>query len=626
MFSSSKSSKSKVWQSNQQKGRYDETIKVLEILSQGGIHIHGAHGVEAEIKGDPSLPDALDYLENHAQTSWVKELRKDPSVTWRHVSEEHKKWNKKVQGLTPEAMAMISLVAGLATCGAGGLIGAAATAQVGAFLGSALAGEIVCTMANAAYATLISRASISTINNRGNIGKVLKEQGSKQDVRSLVVSVAAAGLTYGIADRLGISQLANAPLNDRLQNTAVQTAVSTGLAASTGEQSIKQALQQGIRSVVSSVVGAAAANQIKDLYTDGIFDVFTHKLAHAGAGALDGAIFNKDPLKGATAGAIGAVVAETVGDSLPQSMDLNTRRNMALLTAATTAFLLGEDVNTAILATTIALEHNFCLSSREEEEASRKMWEVLTEKVIIPAVTTECPLLVDMQQTNLKFSGNIFTQAGYRLQNSQNLSPMEMCGLLHQQALALELIGQAQYMSTTYFGAGLEAFALFPAGVMGKGLRSGAQLPQFVKQIRNFSKFGRQINPTSPVWRLTPVNIVETPRLLSAPKGIPNAGGYIRSFVTEKSEVYYRVYSTRPDGAFLTKVPPKSRALAREGLALPPSNEATYIQEVFVPAGTRLQRSRALPVPEFGKRGSMEQFYLIDEIAKTNFKEGKFFQ
>ncbi|MBY0273459.1 MAG: hypothetical protein K2X02_08680 [Alphaproteobacteria bacterium] len=73
----------------------------------------------------------------------------------------------------------------------------------------------------------------------------------------------------------------------------------------------------------------------------------------------------------------------------------------------------------------------------------------------------------------------------------------------------------------------------------------------------------------------------------------------------------------------MTKTPPKTRALAKEGLALPPSNKATYIQEVHVPAGTRLQRSRALPVSSWDKRGGMEQFFLINEIPKTSFKEGK---
>ncbi|MBY0273454.1 MAG: hypothetical protein K2X02_08655 [Alphaproteobacteria bacterium] len=55
-------------------------------------------------------------------------------------------------------------------------------------------------------------------------------------------------------------------------------------------------------------------------------------------------------------------------------------------------------------------------------------------------------------------------------------------------------------------------------------------------------------------------------------------------------------------------------------MALPPSNTATYIQEVHVPAGTRLQRSRALPVSSWGKRGGMEQFQIIEkDIFKVKF-------
>ena len=60
---------------------------------------------------------------------------------------------------------------------------------------------------------------------------------------------------------------------------------------------------------------------------------------------------------------------------------------------------------------------------------------------------------------------------------------------------------------------------------------------------------------------------------------------------------------------------------AIEALALPPSNEALYIQEVLVPAGVRIQRSRALPA--FGKRGGAEQFELLDRIPEQFFKEGK---
>jgi len=321
---------------------------------------------------------------------------------------------------------------------------------------------------------------------------MLKEQGSKQNVRSLLTATAVAGLTYGIAHQLGISQLPNAPLNDSVQKTAVQTAVSTSLALGTGEKNVGEIAVQGVRGIVTSVAGAGMSNQIKDWYTDGILNFITHKLAHAGAGAVEGAIFSKDSAKGAAAGAIGAFVAETVGDSLPQSMDINTRRNIALLTAATTAFLLGEDVNTAILAATIAIENNMCFSSREEELAGQEMWSALTEKVIIPAVTTESPLWVDVKETMVTQTTALYAETTQALQK-QDLTWWQRMALKRQHAVEFEAMGHAQSITTTYFGKALEGVSLAPVGFVGKGLQSGAQLPQFMRQIGNFFKFERQI-------------------------------------------------------------------------------------------------------------------------------------
>lgn len=114
-------------------------------------------------------------------------------------------------------------------------------------------------------------------------------------------------------------------------------------------------------------------------------------------------------------------------------------------------------------------------------------------------------------------------------------------------------------------------------------------------------------------------------RLLTAGRDLPNAGGVIRSFVQESDQVYYRVFSgDRTVGSFLTATPPRSSAWAQEALSLPPGNTAQYIQEVLVPAGTRLQRSRALAVPEWGRfRGGAEQFQLLEHIPGQNFGAGR---
>jgi hypothetical protein len=115
--------------------------------------------------------------------------------------------------------------------------------------------------------------------------------------------------------------------------------------------------------------------------------------------------------------------------------------------------------------------------------------------------------------------------------------------------------------------------------------------------------------------------ITNSERLLTAGSDIPNAGGFITTFQQKVAKIYYRVFSgDRTVGSFLTAVPPKNRAFAQEALSLPPGNTAEYIQEVFVPASTLLQRSRALKVPQWGRfRGGAEQFQLLERIPVENF-------
>ena len=107
---------------------------------------------------------------------------------------------------------------------------------------------------------------------------------------------------------------------------------------------------------------------------------------------------------------------------------------------------------------------------------------------------------------------------------------------------------------------------------------------------------------------------------------IPNAGGKIRSFVTTQDQTFYRVSSglQGATGGFVTAVRPKSSAFAREALALPPWNDASLIQNVFVPSGTRIQRSRALG-GAFGKKGGAEQFELLEKLPDGFFGTRRFF-
>lgn len=100
--------------------------------------------------------------------------------------------------------------------------------------------------------------------------------------------------------------------------------------------------------------------------------------------------------------------------------------------------------------------------------------------------------------------------------------------------------------------------------------------------------------------------------------------GVKRQFVQAADRVFYRVYSSNTIGKWVTAVKPRSSAWAQEALSLPPGNTANYLQEVKIPAGTRLERSRASPMPEWNRqRGGAEQFEILDLLPPSSFGDGK---
>jgi hypothetical protein len=102
---------------------------------------------------------------------------------------------------------------------------------------------------------------------------------------------------------------------------------------------------------------------------------------------------------------------------------------------------------------------------------------------------------------------------------------------------------------------------------------------------------------------------------------VNNAGSPIRSFVTEADTTYSRVYSGESTtGRYLAGSPPANADAAVSGLALPPGNRADFIQEVMVPAGTRMQNSIASTA--FGQDGGLLQFELLERIDPKYFGPG----
>lgn len=106
---------------------------------------------------------------------------------------------------------------------------------------------------------------------------------------------------------------------------------------------------------------------------------------------------------------------------------------------------------------------------------------------------------------------------------------------------------------------------------------------------------------------------------------IRSTAGVLRTFEQNTDQIYYRVYSgDATAGKWLTSRPPSSSRAAQESLSLPPWNKATHVQEVLVPAGTLMRRSRASAVPEWARyRGGAEQYELLEAIPPANFGAGR---
>ncbi len=174
-----------VWQSQKGSGQIDETTRYAALTAGEAVKITAAKGVTAEIHtGVASLADTVAALAQQPQTAWIAQVAQRDDVTWKRVQEIHDAWDYKSQGLSGPASVVIAIA--IATQGAGaGLLGAAMGG--GALTGAGGA------MASAAFTSIVAQASLSLINNQGNLGAALKDLGSSSALKSLAVSVASAG-------------------------------------------------------------------------------------------------------------------------------------------------------------------------------------------------------------------------------------------------------------------------------------------------------------------------------------------------------------------------------------------------------------------------------------------------
>ncbi|HGO7258275.1 TPA: DUF637 domain-containing protein [Neisseria meningitidis] len=342
------SSKSALWQKQAGRGSNIETLQLPSFTGSVAPVLSAPGGYIVDIpKGN--LKTEIEKLAKQPEYAYLKQLQTAKNVDWKQVQLVYDKWDYKAEGLTGAGASIIALAVAAATGGVGaGLIGAAQ-------------GTTSAAIANAAFTSLATQASISLVNNKGNVGKTLKELGRSSTVKNLVVAAATAG----VADKIGASALNNVSDKQWINNLTVNLA-NAGSAAlintAVNGGSLKDNLEANILAALVNTAHGEAASKIKQLDQHYI----AHKIAHAIAGCAAAAA-NKGKCQD---GAIGAAVGEIVGEALvkntdfsdmtPEQLDLEVKKITAYakLAAGTVAGVTGGDVNTAAQTAQNAVENN----------------------------------------------------------------------------------------------------------------------------------------------------------------------------------------------------------------------------------------------------------------------------
>ncbi len=260
----------------------------------------------------------------------MAQLDNNPDVNWQQVQEIHDSWDYESQGLTGPAAALVAIAVAIATQG------------IGAGLVSANAGTVTAAAANAGFTSLASQASISLINNQGNIGSVLKELGSSDSIKGL----ATAMLTAGFQANAGIQFAGGQSVLGNVKQVVVNAGIKAGVNTAINGGSLGDNLKDSLIAGVVDLAGQELTQQIGDTETAGLTEAgdLTKTLAHAAVGCATAAAKGGD----CTSGAAGAAIAEQLSPHLSDATEDKVSSELTVaLTAGTAALLTGGDVNSA---------------------------------------------------------------------------------------------------------------------------------------------------------------------------------------------------------------------------------------------------------------------------------------
>ncbi|RMR54672.1 hypothetical protein ALP84_200036 [Pseudomonas cichorii] len=299
--SHTKSNNDAFWTSSKGKGSTDETLRQTQMVAKGELTIKAVNGLKIDIKqvDQQTVTQTIDAMvQADPQLAWLKEAEKRGDVDWRQVKEIHESFKYSNSGLGPASQIIIAIVmAAVVGPMAMGAVGTATGGAVAAGTMSASTATLLGAGAGAIAAGAATNASVSFINNGGNLGAVFKDVTSSDAMKGYLISGVTAGLTSAYFDGLtgthfdqATQKLVGAPL-DTLKgigqfagNQLLQAGTSTLLSKALG---VESSGSDALKNALFNTLAAASFNAVGD-YTHNVFETGTPPkiIIHAMVGGL----------------------------------------------------------------------------------------------------------------------------------------------------------------------------------------------------------------------------------------------------------------------------------------------------------------------------------------------------
>ncbi|WP_177127293.1 two-partner secretion domain-containing protein, partial [Pseudomonas gingeri] len=290
--SHTKTNNNAFWNSSKGKGNTDETLRQSQLTAAGAITIKAVEGLSIDVRqvNQQTVSQSIDAMvKADPKLAWLKEAEQRGDVDWRQVKEIHESFKYNTSGLGPASQLIIAIA-------------------LAAVMGPMMAGWN--TMAQAGAVSVATKATVSTVNNRGNLGAILKDVTSKDSLKGYAVSIATAGVAKGLNYSPGTVGF-NA---QSLQTVAMKVAADAVIKTAVYGGSFQDNLASSAMGTAASIGGAIGAGKIGDQgLPEGGFEKI---LLHAGLGGLLSKAMGGDFRTGAIAGGANEILVGALGDKL----------------------------------------------------------------------------------------------------------------------------------------------------------------------------------------------------------------------------------------------------------------------------------------------------------------------